>query len=174
MIKTPEAKVDCLNRLFSSVFNTDSSIPEQELVEQDLTLGNIILSKKLILDKLTSIKTDKSPGPDTILPRVLYECRFELVNPLYVLFRACCEQSKIPSEWKKANVIPIYKKGKKSDPSNYRPISLTSTVDPKKKAYSWWIRLDASPTNILQHILNNRCSDYMRFFRFRVNLKRQN
>ena len=34
----------------------------------------------------------------------------------------------------------------------------------KKKAYSWWIRLDASPTNILQHILNNRCSDYMRFF----------
>ena len=86
------------------------------------------MSKKLILDKLTSIKTDKSPGPDTILPRVLYECRFELVNPLYVLFRACCEQSKIPSEWKKANVIPIYKKGKKSDPSNYRPISLTSTV----------------------------------------------
>ena len=38
--------------------------------------------------------------------------------------------------------------------------------DPKKKAYSWWIRLDASPTNILQHILNNRCSDYMRFFGF--------
>ena len=74
------------------------------------------------------VKTDKSPGPDTILPRVLYKCRFELVNPLYVLFRACCEQSKIPSEWKKANVIPIYKKGKKSDPSNYRPISLTSTV----------------------------------------------
>ena len=128
MITSPEAKVDCLNRFFSSVFNTDSSIPEQELVEQDLTLENIILSKKLILDKLTSIKTDKSPGPDTILPRVLYECRFELVNPLYVLFRACCEQSKIPSEWKKANVIAIYKKGKKSDPSNYRPISLTSTV----------------------------------------------
>ena len=128
MITTPAAKVDCLNRFFSSVFNTDSSIPEQELVEQDLTLGNIILSKKFILDKLTSIKTDKSPGPDTILPWVLYECRFELVNPLYVLFRACCEQSKIPSEWKKANVIPIYKKGKKSDPSNYRSISLTSTV----------------------------------------------
>ena len=51
---------------------------------------------------------------------------------------------------------------------------LRAQQDPKKKAYSWWIRLDASPTNILQHILNNRCSDYMRFFRFRVNLKRQN
>ena len=99
-----------------------SFISEQEHVEHDLTLGNIILSKKLILDKLTSIKTDKSPGPDTILPRVLFEYRFELVNPLYVLFRACCEQSKIPREWKKANVIPIYNKGKKSGPSNYRPI----------------------------------------------------
>ena len=74
MITTPEAKVDCLNRFISSVFNTDSSIPEQELVEQDLTLGNIILSKKLILDKLTSIKTDKSPGPGTILARVSRYC----------------------------------------------------------------------------------------------------
>ena len=69
-----------------------------------------------------------SPGPDSILPRVLFESRFQLVNPLYVLFRAYCKQCKIPSKWKKANVIPIYKKGKKSDPSNYRPISLTSTV----------------------------------------------
>ena len=68
MITTPETKVDCLTRFFSGVFNSDSSIPEQEHVEHDLTLGNIILSKKLILDKLNSIKTDKSPGLTQFYP----------------------------------------------------------------------------------------------------------
>ena len=32
------------------------------------------------------------------------------------------------SEWKLGNVIPLFKKGDKSNPGNYRPISLTSVV----------------------------------------------
>ena len=37
------------------------------------------------------------------------------------------ESSELPLIWKKANVVPIFKKGNHSDPNNYRPISLTST-----------------------------------------------
>jgi hypothetical protein len=36
------------------------------------------------------------------------------------------DQAKVPEDWKTATVTPIYKKGQKSDPSNYRPVSLTS------------------------------------------------
>jgi hypothetical protein len=32
----------------------------------------------------------------------------------------------VPEDWKLANVTPIFKKGKRSDPGNYRPVSLTS------------------------------------------------
>jgi len=38
------------------------------------------------------------------------------------------ESGIIPGDWKKANVIPIFKKGDKSSSSNYRPVSLTSKV----------------------------------------------
>ena len=34
----------------------------------------------------------------------------------------------VPADWKDAGVTPLFKKGKKSEPKNYRPISLTSLV----------------------------------------------
>ena len=43
---------------------------------------------------------------------------------MYLVFRNCFEASTFPIEWKKANVIPVYKKGNKQEISNYRPISL--------------------------------------------------
>ncbi|KAK4824107.1 hypothetical protein QYF61_010627 [Mycteria americana] len=36
------------------------------------------------------------------------------------------ESGEVPDDWKLANVIPIYKKGVREDPGNYRPVSLTS------------------------------------------------
>ena len=41
--------------------------------------------------------------------------------------RSFCEGI-FPSAWKKALVIPVFKRGDKSNPSNYRPISLLSSV----------------------------------------------
>jgi hypothetical protein len=44
------------------------------------------------------------------------------------IFSACIYRSAIPTAWKNANVTPVYKKGLKTDPSNYRPIAVTSVV----------------------------------------------
>lgn len=48
------------------------------------------------------------------------------VKPLQVLFRKSLDTGELPEAWKTANVTPIFKKGTKGDPANYRPVSLTS------------------------------------------------
>ena len=38
------------------------------------------------------------------------------------------EAGQIPDDWRKACIMPLYKKGNRSDPGNYRPVNLTSNT----------------------------------------------
>ena len=55
-------------------------------------------------------------------------CGTNLTPCLFILFSASLKQGIIPTDWKKATVSPIFKKGSRSDPANYRAISLTSLL----------------------------------------------
>ena len=48
--------------------------------------------------------------------------------PLSLLFNKSIKSGKVPADWRKANVIPVFKNGSKKEPINYGPISLTSVV----------------------------------------------
>ena len=48
------------------------------------------------------------------------------MQPLCHIFRLSLNTGKVPADWRHAKVSPIYKKGTKGDPGNYRPVSLTS------------------------------------------------
>jgi len=74
---------------------------------------------------LGKLKLNKSPGPDLLHPRVLYEVRNELVGPLTCLFNKSMSLGVLPDEWKTSIVSVLHKKGKKDCIENYRPISLT-------------------------------------------------
>ena len=51
-------------------------------------------------------------------------CDESVCKPLAVIFRSCLENGKFPSEWKKINVVPVFKKNNKQKLKNHRPISL--------------------------------------------------
>jgi len=65
-------------------------------------------------------------GPDEIPPQLLKELSSEIALCLSLVFRASLKQGILPSDWKTALVTPLFKKGNRNDPCNYRPISLTS------------------------------------------------
>jgi len=82
--------------------------------------------KSIVSDLLCHIDTHKSTGPDGINPRVMKELADLLTKPLSVIYQQSWLTAEVPVDWKLANVAPIYKKGQKEDPGNYRLVSLTS------------------------------------------------
>ena len=78
-----------------------------------------------ILKLLSNLQPHKAAGPDEIRPIVLRELRTEISPFIQLIFEKSLATGKLPSDWTRPNVSPIFKKGEKSDPSNYRPISLT-------------------------------------------------
>ena len=74
------------------------------------------------------MKSNKAHGDDGMGSLMLKELANELKGVLTINYNRSLSESKIPNVWKIANVTRIFKKGKKSDAGNYRPISLTSHV----------------------------------------------
>ncbi|CAM4649274.1 unnamed protein product [Lepidochelys kempii] len=84
------------------------------------------VEKEVVRDYIEKLDEHKSMGPDALHPRVLKELADVIAEPLAIIFENSWRLGEVPDDWKKANVVPIFKKGKKEDPGNYRPVSLTS------------------------------------------------
>ncbi|CAM4705653.1 unnamed protein product [Lepidochelys kempii] len=120
-------KANVLNAFFASVFTNKVS-------SQTTALGSTAwgggdqpsVEKEVVRDYLEKLDKHKSLGPDALHPRVLKELADVIAEPLAIIFENSWRSGEVQDDWKKANVVPIFKKGKKQDPGNYRPVSLTS------------------------------------------------
>ena len=125
----PIAKANALNSHFKSIFTTEdySCLPNKGPSPHP-TIADLSISTFGIHNLLSSLNIHKSAGPDEINAIVLKETREVTAPILCAIFRCSLQNGTVPGDWKKANVVPIYKKGNRQHPSNYRPISLTSIV----------------------------------------------
>ena len=124
---SPKHKANVLNQQFQSVFSSENT---QELPRiDDLGIPNLpplMITEPGVYKLLTDLKEQKASGPDGVPARVLKHCADSAATVLQKIFQASIDNKYLPQDWRKANVTPIYKKGDKSCPANYRPLSLTS------------------------------------------------
>ena len=115
--------------MFTKGETIDYELPLTTFSEEDNErLTDIDITRDRVLQKLQKIDPTKAPGVDGISSRVLVELADEIAEPLAAIFQNSLETGEVPRSWKVADIIPIFKKGMKSVPANYRPVSLTSHI----------------------------------------------
>ena len=151
VISEDQEKAQQLVKYFSSVFTLEPEGTAPNLGNPLPVLFNPspIVTEEKVKKKIQTLKLDKSPGPDQISTFLLKEAMNQLIQPLCILFNQSLQSGKLPSQWKKANVCAIHKKGSRKKCDNYRPVSLTSVVC---KILESLIR-DAIMDHMLQHNL---------------------
>ena len=123
---TDTAKADALNAQFTSFFTHDNGkdLPHLDSGTHQ-PMDDFIFTQPGIEKLLSQLKPNKASGPDELPACVLKETSPQISAVVTVIFQQSYEQGILPSEWSNANISAIYKKGDKSTPSNYRPVSLT-------------------------------------------------
>ena len=118
-----------LAKYFNSVYtpvSNDAMPTMNNMYESEIQ--NIEISREDIKSRLEKMNVTKSCGPDNLHPFVLQKTASVTCIPLEIIFKKSISSGECPTDWRSANVAPIHKKGDRTDPSNYRPISLTSQV----------------------------------------------
>jgi len=80
---------------------------------------------ELAIDKL---KSHNSPGIDQIPAELIKAGSRTISLEIRKLITSIWKKEKLPEEWKESIIVPIHKKGDKTDCSNYRGISLLPTT----------------------------------------------
>ena len=117
-----------LCRCFHEVFVREDGLGGADEGGGGMTGEDVVFTEDEVLKKLKRLKPEKSSGPDGMHPLVLHRCADSLAIPLSMIFNKSYEEGRVPMDWKDANVSPIFKKGNRNDPGNFRPVSLTSVV----------------------------------------------
>ena len=145
-VSTETDKANTLNVQFQSVFSPKTPVSLKSLAQKSLQdlhdsgvdlpfqpspypkMPDISISAEGIDKLLLGLNPHKAAGPDKLKPIILQTLHEELSPILQLIFQKSLDNGKLPDIWKEANVSPIFKKGDKADPSNYRPISLTCVL----------------------------------------------
>ena len=128
IINEDEAKANILNDFFSSVFTREQidNLPQIETkIPYKDHCTEINVSVEEVEKKLRQLNPNKAQGPDKIPSQILRELSHELAEPYAILYNKSLKMGQIPRDWKEAEVTAIFKKGTRTDPGNYRPVSLT-------------------------------------------------
>ena len=128
LTKSNHEIAETLSTQYYEVFTEENleslpNIPEKPL--KTAPLKNFTICQGQVEKLLKELSPTKAAGIDNINPKVLKESATVISGPITHIFNLSVQSSCLPSKWLDAIVTPIYKKGPRSDPANYRPVSLT-------------------------------------------------
>ncbi|XP_048575386.1 uncharacterized protein LOC5499458 [Nematostella vectensis] len=149
IVKTDSmSKAEILSNQFQQVFTQEdvASISSKGHGEIPM-MGSISFNRDGVEKLLKTLNSKKASGPDKIPTTLLKETASEIADVVTFLFNQSYSSGQLPEDWTKAQVVPIFKKGVKHDPCNYRPVSLTTVLCKLMEHVIY--------KNIMEHLENN-------------------
>ena len=130
VVSDDQGKANLLNEYFCSISKVDDSGIETPYFEPRTasTFNALQITHLEVSDILKNLKLGKASGCDLISHQMLKYTSDTVSKPLCTLFNLSLQSKVFPSLWKKAIVIPLFKKGDRHEISNYRPVSLISCI----------------------------------------------
>ena len=123
-----QEKANLLANHFQSVYVKSTTNSTEILNSENTRNLTVDFSPYIIYETLRRLPNKTTDCPDFVNQFVLKNCAIAFALPLSLLFTESFQSGDIPSQWKKAYVSAIHKKGSRSNPDNYRPISITSAI----------------------------------------------
>jgi hypothetical protein len=122
--------VDLFREFFMSVFDDAPSCANfpRLRVEERIHIPFVYFSLSDVEQGFDELDVSKSAGPDKLPPLFLKNCSAILCGVLQRIFNDSVAAGTFPSIWKESYIIPIFKKGDRSDIKNYRPICIQSSI----------------------------------------------
>ena len=122
-----KTKAELLSNQFKSVFTpkSNNNLPSMNGAPYP-TIAPLNITEPGVKKLLQNIKVNKASGPDNLPARILKELAPNISGCLTQIFRQSLSTGTLPKDWKVAQIAPIFKKGNRHLPENYRPVSLTS------------------------------------------------
>lgn len=124
---TPEKWENYIKTLYGQQ-ESNSETPEGNIGMAQILEEEDIITQEEVHEAVRKLKNRKAPGPDQITNEMLKYAGPEIEKVLTSLFQRIILNQRIPTEWKNSVTIPIYKKGNKNDPENYRMITLLNST----------------------------------------------
>lgn len=129
LVHTALEKANLFASLFAEYSRLDTSVAVPHSIPHcGSFMREVKIYQREVLKALRALDVIKAIGPDGLPAVVLKNCAPELSPVLTRLFRLSLRIGQVPVSWKIANVQPVPKKGSRADPSNYRPIAITSLL----------------------------------------------
>ncbi|XP_046685306.1 uncharacterized protein LOC124371044 [Homalodisca vitripennis] len=105
------------------------SLPSSDFdFRTSVNLYSLVLTAQQVESKLKALDPHKGMGPDSLPPAVIKYCSPVLAPHLSIFFDTLLESGTFPANLKISFITPIFKSGKRSNVTNYRPIAIQSVL----------------------------------------------
>ena len=133
--ESSETSVNYFKNLLNMEVTNENENLLQNILQENGSNDLKPITNEEIISSITSVHSNRSPGPDGICIEMFKTIQNEVLPFLNSLFNEIYDRGELPPDWCKNIICPLYKSGALTNPDNYCGVSLINSISKISQAY---------------------------------------